>query len=231
MKRPNILMIMADQIRLKTLQGMGDEIPTPNLNRLMDKSLVFTQAVCSCPLCTPSRASLATGKYPGRCGVPIHDAVLSYEETTYYQLLRKSGYRVGMAGKSDLHKKDKHCGIHGDTPQMYHYGFTDPFETEGKMNSAWFSVDSNGKKQLAGPYQHYLETHAPGGLEALNADYKQYMRKDPRYRATPSVLEGEHFLDHFIGRARIPVSPPPSRTIWKTSRNGSKSGPRSRPAA
>ena len=201
MKRPNILMIMADQIRLKTLQGMGDEIPTPNLNRLMDKSLVFTQAVCSCPLCTPSRASLATGKYPSRCGVPIHDAVLSYEETTYYQLLRKSGYRVGMAGKSDLHKKDKHCGIHGDTPQMYHYGFTDPFETEGKMNSAWFSVDSNGKKKLAGPYQHYLETHAPGGLEALNADYKQYLRKDPRYRATPSVLEGEHFLDHFIGRA------------------------------
>ncbi|MFR2116984.1 MAG: sulfatase-like hydrolase/transferase [Subdoligranulum sp.] len=36
----------------------------PNLRRLMDESVLFTRASCTCPLCTPSRASLATGRYP-----------------------------------------------------------------------------------------------------------------------------------------------------------------------
>ena len=93
-KRPNILMIMADQFRLTTLDGMGDQIPTPNIKRIMDRGLVFTQSCCACPLCTPSRAALATGRYPSRCGVPVHDAVLPPEQATYYQALRKAGYRA-----------------------------------------------------------------------------------------------------------------------------------------
>lgn len=199
-KRPNILMIMADQFRLTTLDGMGDQIPTPNIKRIMDRGLVFTQSCCACPLCTPSRAALATGRYPSRCGVPVHDAVLPPEQATYYQALRKAGYRVGMAGKSDLHKADQYCGK-GDVPSMYHYGFTDPFETEGKMNSAWFKRGEDGTIRPNGPYQRYLAGRDPARLEALNADYKAYMREKRRFYAAPSVLPDEDFLDSFIGRA------------------------------
>ena len=199
-KRLNILMIMADQFRLTTLDGMGDKIPTPNIKRIMDKGLVFTQSCCACPLCTPSRAALATGKYPSRCGVPVQDAVLPPEQATYYQALRRAGYRVGMAGKSDLHKADQYCGK-GDMPSMYHYGFTDPFETEGKMNSAWFKRGEDGAIRPNGPYQHYLVERDPARLEALNADYKSYMREKRRFYAEPSVLPDEDFLDNFIGRA------------------------------
>ena len=199
-KRLNILMIMADQFRLTTLDGMGDKIPTPNIKRIMDKGLVFTQSCCACPLCTPSRAALATGKYPSRCGVPVHDVVLPPEQATYYQALRRAGYRVGMAGKSDLHKADQYCGK-GDMPSMYHYGFTDPFETEGKMNSAWFKRGEDGAIRPNGPYQHYLVERDPARLEALNADYKSYMREKRRFYAEPSVLPDEDFLDNFIGRA------------------------------
>ena len=199
-KRLNILMIMAEQFRLTTLDGMGDKIPTPNIKRIMDKGLVFTQSCCACPLCTPSRAALATGKYPSRCGVPVHDAVLPPEQATYYQALRRAGYRVGMAGKSDLHKADQYCGK-GDMPSMYHYGFTDPFETEGKMNSAWFKRGEDGAIRPNGPYQHYLVERDPARLEALNADYKSYMREKRRFYAEPSVLPDEDFLDNFIGRA------------------------------
>ncbi len=199
-KRLNILMIMADQFRLTTLDGMGDKIPTPNIKRIMDKGLVFTQSCCACPLCTPSRAALATGKYPSRCGVPVHDAVLPPEQATYYQALRRAGYRVGVAGKSDLHKADQYCGK-GDMPSMYHYGFTDPFETEGKMNSAWFKRGEDGAIRPNGPYQHYLVERDPARLEALNADYKSYMREKRRFYAEPSVLPDEDFLDNFIGRA------------------------------
>ncbi|SBW02178.1 conserved hypothetical protein [uncultured Eubacteriales bacterium] len=198
-ERPNILMIMADQFRLTTLDGMGDNIPTPNIKRIMDRGVVFTQGCCSCPLCTPSRASLATGRYPSRCGVPVHDAVLSPEQPTYYQALRKAGYRVGLAGKSDLHKADKYCGVNGNLPSMYEYGFTDPFETEGKMNCAWISYREDGSKRLMGAYQKYLDKR--GLLETINADYKAYMWEKPRYYAAPSVLPDEDFQDTFIGRA------------------------------
>ena len=95
-QHPNFLFLMADQIRNTSLDGMADGICTPNLRRLMDQSVLFTRAACTCPLCTPSRASLATGRYPSRCGVPIHDAVLAPEQSTFYQALRDGGYRFGM---------------------------------------------------------------------------------------------------------------------------------------
>lgn len=198
-KRYNILMIMADQFRNTTLDGMGDEIATPNLRRLMENSTVFDRACCSCPLCTPSRASLATGKYPHRCGVPVHDAYLPLDMPTYYQALRRSGYRVGVAGKTDLHKVDRYCGPMGNLPSMYHYGFTDPFEVEGKMNCAREYFNEDGSRRIMGPYQKYLVEK--GLLKDLQQDYRARLRVLPKYYAKESVLPNEDFQDHFIGRA------------------------------
>ena len=203
MKHYNFLFLMADQIRTATLEGMGDGIQTPNLRRLMDESVLFTRASCTCPLCTPSRASLATGRYPSRCGVPIHDAVLPPEQPTFYQALRDSGYRVGIVGKTDLHKRDTYCGVKGDLPSMYHYGFTDPVETEGKMNSAWYGTNPDGSIYPMGPYQKYLMDKDPELMRTLEKDYRSYMRQKPRYHAQPSVLPDEVFLDTFIGEKSL----------------------------
>lgn len=101
--RPNILLIMADQFRKASLTGQGDGIETPNLDRLLAQGTLFPNAACTSPLCVPSRASLATGKYPHRCGVVTADDNLPRDQVTYYQLLRKAGYRVGLVGKTDLH--------------------------------------------------------------------------------------------------------------------------------
>ena len=195
----NFLFLMADQFRNTTLEGMGDNIKTPGLRRLMDQSVVFTRAACTCPLCTPSRASLATGRYPSRCGVPIHDAVLAPEQPTFYQALRDGGYRVGIVGKTDLHKRQNYCGPKGDLPVMYHYGFTDPVETEGKMNSAWVGRTESGSLYPMGPYQKFLLEKDPELMQRLERDYRSYMRQKPRYYAQPSVLPPDLFLDDFIG--------------------------------
>lgn len=197
-KRYNILMIMADQFRNTTLDGMGDGIETPNLRRLMDDSTVFTRACCASPLCTPSRAALATGKFPHRCGVPVHDAYLPLDMPTYYQALRRSGYRVGVAGKTDLHKVDRYCGVNGNLPSMYHYGFTDPFEVEGKMNCARVVNKVDGTVKPNGPYQKYLLDK--GMLNDIRRDYLARLRVLPKYYAKPSVLPEEDFQDNFIGR-------------------------------
>ena len=63
-KRLNILMIMADQFRLTTLDGMGDKIPTPNIKRIMDKGLVFTQSCCACPFVHSQPGGLGHGQIP-----------------------------------------------------------------------------------------------------------------------------------------------------------------------
>lgn len=204
---PNILLIMADQFRADWLSCAGFPISTPNIDRIAAKGIRFTQASCSCPLCTPSRAALATGKYPHNCGVVVHDAVLPRDETTYYQLLRKSGYRVGAVGKTDLHKAVHYYGKDGNPPLMYHYGFTDLCETEGKMNAAW-PARKDGKPFFAnpgapgelipvGPYQHML--FKKGEMEAFTKDYIDRLRSKRGFYAAPSVLPEEDFHDRFVG--------------------------------
>lgn len=208
-KQPNILLLMADQFRYDWLSCAGFPVKTPNIDRIAEHGIRFTNAACQSPLCTPSRAALATGKYPHNCGVVVHDAVLPKDETTYYQLIRKAGYRVGAVGKTDLHKDYHYYGKNGDLPIMYHYGFTDLCETEGKMNAAWattkegrgipmkYSKAPEGLLRLAGPYQHMLAEK--GELDTLTVDYIDRLRGKPTYYAAPSVLPEEDFHDRFIG--------------------------------
>lgn len=201
-KRPNILFIMADQFRMATMTGMGDGIRTENIDRIRAMSVSYRQAACPAPLCTPSRASLATGKLPRNCGVVAHDDELPLDIATYYQRLVKAGYRVSVVGKTDLHKKTRFIGKKGDLPVIHHIGFSDPHETEGKMNSARIlRTDADGEPSPLGPYQHHLLQKNPQLLKDLNDRYTSYMRGAGRvYDAWETELEEDDFLDNFIGR-------------------------------
>ena len=64
-RRPNILWLCADQQRYDTIHALGNAvIDTPNLDRLCREGVAFTTAYCQNPVCTPSRASFLSGKYP-----------------------------------------------------------------------------------------------------------------------------------------------------------------------
>src|SRR5437764_6010986 len=64
-RRPNILWICTDQQRYDTLGCTGNPfVRTPHIDRLAAEGLLFEQAYCQSPLCTPSRASFLTGRYP-----------------------------------------------------------------------------------------------------------------------------------------------------------------------
>lgn len=194
--RPNILLIMADQFRADWLGCTGFPIDTPNIDQIAAQGTRFTRAACVSPLCTPSRASLATGRYPHNTGVPVHDASLPLDAVTYYQLLRKNGYRVAAVGKTDLHKNLHDYGSRGDLPYMYHMGFTDIFETEGKMNAAW-PVMRDGVPSPAGPYQQQL--FQAKQMQSLTEDYLDRLKNRPPWYAHPSVLPPELFHDRFVG--------------------------------
>ncbi len=68
MERPNVLIIIAEQLRRDVLGGSY----TPSLNELREESVVFERAYCTSPLCVPARGSFFTGKYPNETGCIIN---------------------------------------------------------------------------------------------------------------------------------------------------------------
>ncbi|HVW92953.1 MAG TPA: sulfatase-like hydrolase/transferase [Devosia sp.] len=101
MAQPNILMIMTDQQRRDTLGAYGcDWIATPNLDRLAAEGTLFTRATVDNPICTPSRASIFTGKPVFEHSVlRVHDNLPDDEMQFPERLRREAGYRTALFGK------------------------------------------------------------------------------------------------------------------------------------
>lgn len=99
-KKPNILLIIADDLS-KTLALYGDStITTPGMDGVAKDGVVFERAYCTASSCTPSRASILTGKYPHQLaeGGNLH-GTLPLEHENYTRILAENGYRVGLQGK------------------------------------------------------------------------------------------------------------------------------------
>ena len=66
----NVVFILADDLGWKDLSCYGNQnVATPNIDRLAKEGARFTQAYAACPVCSPTRASIMTGRYPVRTGV------------------------------------------------------------------------------------------------------------------------------------------------------------------
>jgi arylsulfatase A-like enzyme len=99
-KRPNILILLADQWRAQAVGYAGDpNVKTPNLDRLAAFSANFQNMVSSMPVCTPFKASLITGQRPLTTGVFMNDVLLDTNATSIAKVLDKNGYQTGLIGK------------------------------------------------------------------------------------------------------------------------------------
>ncbi len=98
--RPNILLITSDQQHWSTLGCLTPEIRTPNLDRLAEQGTLFNRAYTVNPTCTPTRASLITGKYPSQHGAWSLGTKLSETEHTIGEDFVEAGYRTGLVGKA-----------------------------------------------------------------------------------------------------------------------------------
>lgn len=102
-RMPNVLWIIADQQRFDTIQGLNnDHIHTPNLQRLMTESVTFTHAFCQNPVCSPSRASFLTGRYPHTTGLRANGQRIRPTEQLVTRILADKDYTCGLAGKLHL---------------------------------------------------------------------------------------------------------------------------------
>lgn len=117
--RPNVVLIVADDMGYGelTVQGFERDIPTPNIDAIAAHGVRFTQGYVSAPLCSPTRAGLATGRYQQRFGHefnpgPQENASSTFglprTETMLAERMKTLGYATGMVGKWHL----------GFTPQL-----------------------------------------------------------------------------------------------------------------
>jgi arylsulfatase A-like enzyme len=101
--QPNILFVFADQLRYSALACNGNRVVwTPCLDRLAREGVVFDQAYSSCPICSPYRAQILTGRYAHANGVIDNEYALFAGETTLAHVLCEAGYRTAYVGKWHL---------------------------------------------------------------------------------------------------------------------------------
>ncbi len=136
--KPNIVCFVVDDLGFMDVQPNNPDCfyDTPHLKRLAESGLRFTSGYAACPVCSPTRASLITGKYPQRTGItdyigaaqpdawkrptkllpaPYRDRLL-IEETTFAETLKKAGYATMFAGKW-------HLGPEGFWPETQGFDF------------------------------------------------------------------------------------------------------------
>ncbi|MEM7219448.1 MAG: sulfatase [Pseudomonadota bacterium] len=102
--RPNVVVLFPDQLRAQSLPLFGEtQIDTPNIDRLAAEGVLLRQAISNCPVCTPARAMLVTGRYPQTTGHLINTTRTRHSEISIADAFAHQGYRTGWVGKWHLH--------------------------------------------------------------------------------------------------------------------------------
>lgn len=135
--KPNILVIIPDDLGWSDVGYHGSDIKTPNIDRLAKTGIQLDQHYVM-PTCTPTRVSLMTGKYPSRYGItgPDYGEVIDLGDPTLASVLKENGYYTAIVGKW-------HMGSPPYTPLKYgfqsSYGYfdgqIDPYTHEYKTET------------------------------------------------------------------------------------------------
>jgi arylsulfatase A-like enzyme len=174
-KQPNFLLIVADDLGYTDLGSFGSSFyETPNLDALAGNGIRFTNGYASCPVCSPTRASIQTGKYPVRSGITdwipgrvnyagttVRDRwmnlpttnELKVEEITIADVLKENGYRTFFAGKWHLGESE------GYWPENQGYDINKGGHWRGSPNSS----KSEGYNGYFSPYGNPRLEDGPGG--------------------------------------------------------------------
>lgn len=171
-KHPNLLFVFPDQMRREamefwntnvfkgTLETQPDPVVTPTLNKLAEESVVFTQAVSTCPVCSPYRAMFMSGMYPWRNGVTSNchqtrEDGLHHTIPCFTDVLSQAGYETCYVGKTHWEQNkplfDENGNYVGttDPPGGHHMNAFDTYIPPGRgrhSNAYWFQCVKDAHK-------------------------------------------------------------------------------------
>lgn len=186
-KRPNLLYVFPDQFRRESLgcwrkpeyrdalRTGTDPVVTPTLDKLAGESIVFTQAVSTCPVCSPHRGMLMSGMYPWRNGIvnnchQTRKDGLHADITCLTDVLREAGYDTAYVGKTHWERNDPLFDEKGN-----YVGATTP---------------------PGGHHMNAYDTYIPPGASRHGSDYwfqcVKDVHKDPRvYSSDAARIDGK----------------------------------------
>jgi choline-sulfatase len=184
--KPNILLIMCDQLRADALGCTGNWVKTPNIDRIAREGVRFINCVTNSPVCLPARISMATGRYPHNTGVWDNCPYELPEGTpTWMSAIRDAGYRTSVFGKTALHRGGP--DLRKFEYKLHSYGLDDVDEIRGphatvdivcNMTERWKSL---------------------GLLDAFRKDMKERGGKN-RTLVRPSALPLAEYYDVYVGQ-------------------------------
>src|ERR1700712_893641 len=136
-KKPNIILIVVDDMGFSDVGAYGSEIHTPNIDKLAAEGQRFREFYNN-SICAPTRASLLTGQYPHKAGIgyfdvnlglPAYQGYLNKESLTIGEVLKQNGYSTLLSGKWHVGKDsaswplqrgfDKFYGITGGASDFF----------------------------------------------------------------------------------------------------------------
>src|SRR3954464_8096117 len=133
--RPNILVVMADQLTVSAMPFHGDPVAqAPAMSALADRGVVFDNAYTASPLCAPARAALMTGLLPSRTGGYDNAAEFGSGIPTFAHYLRTLGYRTALSGKMHFCGPDQ---LHGFEERLT----TDIYPADYNWTPDWDTVE------------------------------------------------------------------------------------------
>jgi len=197
---PNILCIFVDDLGYGDLSCQGaTDLQTPNIDKFGQQGMTFRNFYANCPVCSPSRASLLTGKYPDLVGVP--GVIRQFENNSWGyldpeavllpEILRQSGYHTAIIGK--WHLGFEHPNIPNSRGFDYFKGFLgdmmDDYWTHLRAGVNWMRFN----REVINP-----EGHATDLFTGWAVEYLEQRGKDRK----PFFLYLAYNAPHF------PIQPP-----------------------
>jgi len=225
-QKPNIVYILADDLGWKDVGFNGSDIRTPNIDRLAATGARFDQFYAQ-PMCTPTRASIMTGRYPFRYGLQTavilgsHTYGLPTDEWLLPQALKQSGYTTAIIGKWHLGHADQkywprqrgfdyqYGPMIGEIDYFTHesggvndwYRDNQPLEEEG-YSTTLFGDDAVRlieKHDAGAPLFLYLAFNAPHSPYQVPDEYRDRFKEieDPTRRSYAGMISA---MDDQVGR-------------------------------
>ena len=185
-EQPNIILIMTDDLGWGDVGFNGNEvIQTPHLDQLASSGIVLNRFYSASAVCSPTRASVLTGRNPVRVGVPTaNQGHLREDEITLAELVQEAGYATGHFGKWHLgtlttSMRDSNRGRPGDSSHFSiptQHGFDVYFSTEAKVPT-------------------YDPMHKPVAFDTLNGESLRYGWAAIQ-EEQPTEAYGTHYFTH-----------------------------------
>jgi len=197
----NILLISSDQQHWNTLGCLNPEIQTPNLDRLAQRGKLFTRAYCPNPTCTPTRASMITGKYPSQHGAYSLGTKLPETEPTLGGMLQQSGYETSLIGKAHfqpLASTNAHPSLES-YPTLQNLDFWRDFD------GPFYGFDhielSRNHTDEAHVGQHYALWLESKGLDNWREHFQPPTGHHPKQRHRWTIPEEYHYNSWIVERS------------------------------